>query len=150
MYVSRSVTTMSAKSARSSRCKYSWAITPANHQLSLTGHSRPARSTPVAKNGRYASDSDRIREFSQKTLSTISVNRRRRCRHPTGDSQIRYLPRRSASGPHAETHSGMEFYDLAASEDGPFGSIAAMIAAWTFLSCTFTAAVSDNRRCRVS
>jgi hypothetical protein len=45
---------------------------------------------------------------------------------------------------------GWQFYDLAASEDAPFGSIAAMIAAWTFLSCTFTAAVSDNRRCRVS
>ena len=45
---------------------------------------------------------------------------------------------------------GWQFYDLLASEDAPFGSIAAMIAAWTFLSCTFTAAVSDNRRCRVS
>ena len=43
-----------------------------------------------------------------------------------------------------------QFYDLSAPEDPPFGSIAAMIAAWTFLSCAATAAVSDNRRCRVS
>ena len=28
--------------------------------------------------------------------------------------------------------------------------MAAMIAVWTFLSCAATAAVSDNRRCRVS
>jgi hypothetical protein len=45
---------------------------------------------------------------------------------------------------------GRQFYDLSAPEDPPFGSIAAMIAAWTFLSCAVTAAVSDNRRCRVS
>ena len=41
-------------------------------------------------------------------------------------------------------------YDLSAPEDSPSDFIAAMIAAWTFLSCTVTAAVSDNRRCRVS
>ena len=43
-----------------------------------------------------------------------------------------------------------QFYDLSAPEDPAFGSIAAMIAAWTFWSCAVTAAVSDNRRCRVS
>ena len=43
-----------------------------------------------------------------------------------------------------------QFYDLSAPEDPAFGSIAAMIAAWTFWFCAVTAAVSDNRRCRVS
>jgi hypothetical protein len=42
--------------------------------------------------------------------------------------------------------AGGQFYDLSAS----FGSIAAMIAAWMFLSCAVTAVVSDSRRCRVS
>ena len=41
-------------------------------------------------------------------------------------------------------------YDLSTPEDSPSSFTAAMIAAWTFLSCTATAAVSDNRRCRVS
>ena len=43
-----------------------------------------------------------------------------------------------------------QFYDLSAPEDPAFGSIAAMMADWTFSSCAVTAAVSDNRRCRVS
>ena len=34
---------------------------------------------------------------------------------------------------------GRQFYDSLAPEDPPFGSIAAMIAAWTFLSCAVTA-----------
>jgi hypothetical protein len=43
-----------------------------------------------------------------------------------------------------------QFYDFLTPFDPPLGPIAAIISAWTVSSCAFTAAISDNRRCRES